>query len=134
MLTFAALLSLAAGAAHAQIDPVTGRPYGVPATPGAPGSAHPAGGFQSIQPIPPIPPIPGARASEAPFRPFNPNTAVKAPKMTSVYANGPFSPAGEAKRERKANQPPPGGPFSPEGEAKRAKAQEKRDKANFSPF
>jgi hypothetical protein len=133
LLILAASASLAATAAHAQIDPVTGRPYGV-TTPGAP-SAPRRQEFQPIAPIPPIPPIPGARASEAPFRPFNPATAVKPPKLPqSPYADGQFSPAGEAKRERKENALPQGGPFSPEGEAKRAAAQAKHDKAVASPF
>ena len=118
----AAGLSLAAAAAHAQIDPVTGRPYGVQ-TPGAPGVPRQPDFSRP-------PPLPGAPSLAPPRLPNTPGL----PRQPEVAAAHPFSPAGEAARERKANAMPKGGPFSPEGEARRERAQEKRDKANASPF
>jgi len=53
------------------------------------------------------------------FKPYQP------PKSQSVYADGAFSPGGEAARQRKQSAAPVGGAFSPEGEAKRRRAQEK---------
>ena len=52
-------------------------------------------------------------------------------ELPSVYADGPFSPAGEAKREKRENAAPKDGPFSPTAEAKRAREAAKRDKALF---
>ena len=99
---------------------------------GVAGAAH-----AQFQPIPPIPAIPGIPPIPGPktprmetFKPFEPPKLYTPPRLPSVYDDGPFSPAGEAKRERKANMPPPPGPFSPEGEAKRAR----REAKDFHPF
>jgi hypothetical protein len=54
----------------------------------------------------------------------------------SVYADGPFSPAGEAKRQRQqeaASRAQENGYFSPAGEEKRHRAQMKHDAA-INPF
>ncbi len=116
LLVLTAGLSLVAAAAHAQIDPVTGRPYGV-TTPGAPAAAAPRQpSFMNPPAQPRLPNVPGL------------------PRQPTIAATHPFSPAGEAARERKANAMPSGGPFSPEGEAKRQRAEEKRSNAAASPF
>ena len=99
-LALAAVFTLAAGAAQAQIQPPK-NPY-----------------------MPKAPTIGGA------FKPYVP------PKMPSVYADGPFSPRGEARRERRneaAERARTNGVFSPIGEAKRERAQARRDAAN-NPF
>ncbi len=116
LFALAAGMSLLAVAAHAQIDPVTGRPYGV-TTPGAPATAAPR------QPA----------FMNPPAEPRLPNTP-GLPRLPAIAATHPFSPAGEAARERKANAMPSGGPFSPEGEARRERAQERRSNAAASPF
>ena len=105
-LALAAVLSLAAGAAHAQFQPI--EPIRAPTNPYAlPQAPHP----QAFKPY-------------TPPEPFKPYTG------QSVYQDGPFSPAGEARRERRANKPPAGGPFSPEAEAKRERERAK----GFHPF
>jgi hypothetical protein len=76
------------------------------------------------------PPTIGSTQSNGSFKPYEP------PKLPSVYADGPFSPGGEAKRERKAEaaeRARTNGPFSPEGEAKRERAQAKHNAA-INPF
>lgn len=94
VLRLASVLTLIAGAAQAQIQPI--KPIG------------------AIQPIgAPKPPHIDT------FKPYQP------PKSQSVYADGAFSPGGEAARQRKQSAAPVGGAFSPEGEAKRRRAQEK---------
>jgi hypothetical protein len=108
-LVLAVGLSLTAGVASAQLP-------GLPALPGAPKD-----------------PTAPKMATAPAFKPYEPPKPYAPPRTTSVYADGPFSPAGEAKRARKANEPPPGGVFSPEGEARRARAAAKRDAAN-NPF
>jgi hypothetical protein len=129
ILALAAGVSLVAAAAHAQlIDPTTGRPYGapMPAAPSAsrqPDITRPLPSTQSTKPLPSFGP------STLPRLPtFNP------PREPNVATAHPFSPAGEAARERKENAMPQGGPFSPEGEARREKAQAKHDKEVTSPF
>ena len=72
----------------------------------------------------------------ASFKPYEPPKSYEPPKLPSVYADGPFSPGGEAKRERKAEAAErvrTNGPFSPEGEAKRERAQAKHNAA-INPF
>jgi hypothetical protein len=95
-------LSLAAGAAHAQ--------------------------FQPIQPVPGIPGIPNIPGPKAPpaFKPY------ELPKASA----DPFSPAGQAERERRAaaaERARTNGMFSPAGEAKRERAQRRHD-AEINPF
>jgi hypothetical protein len=97
-LALAALLSLGGGAAHVQ--------------------------FQPIQPIAPIPPI-GAPPKTEMFRPYKPPEPIKPFTGQSVYDDGPFSPAAEAKRARKAAAAQGGGMFSPEAEAKRERERAK---------
>jgi hypothetical protein len=78
-----------------------------------------------IKPIKPIAPIGAPTTPHVDtFKPYQP------PASSSVYADGAFSPAGEARRQRHENAAPAGGPFSPEAEAKRRKDQEKV----FHPF
>jgi len=90
------------------------------------GAAHAQ--FQPIQPIPPIPGIPripGPKAAQ-PFKPYEP------PKASA----DPFSPAGQAERERRAaaaERARANGVFSPAGEAKRERAQA-RHNAEINPF
>jgi hypothetical protein len=98
----------------------------------AAGAAHAQ--FQPIQPVPPIPKIPKIEGPQ-PAKPFKPYTGIKPyqPPRLLTPANDPFSPEAEARRERKAAQPPMGGAFSPEGEAKRERAQAKHDAA-LNPF
>jgi hypothetical protein len=97
-------LSLAGGAAQAQIQPPK-NPYAI------------------------SPPTLGSTASGGAFKPYE---GYQPPKVSA----DPFSPAGEAERERraaKAEQARTNGAFSPVGEAKRERDQAKRDKAN-NPF
>ena len=129
---------LLATAAQAQIDPVTGRPYGV-TTPGMPAAPR-APRESTMTPVPsagvakPFPAFPafGSKTTTAtqPAMPNVPGT----PRMPMIARTHPFSPEGEAARQRVLNKPPAGGPFSPEGEAKRQKAEEKRSNAAASPF
>lgn len=104
-LALAAATILTAGLAQAQIKPIP-----------------------PVMPVPGIPPVPGVPAygAKAPpaFKPYEP------PKLPSAYDDGPFSPRGEAKRERARNAAPVPGPFSPEGEAKRRKD----DAQHYHPF
>ena len=76
---------------------------------------------------------PSPYAPSGGFKPYAPPKPYEPPKPASVYADGPFSPAAEARRARKAAEPPAGGLFSPDGEAKRARAAARRDAAN-NPF
>ena len=76
--------------------------------------------IQPIKPIGAIQPIGAPKPAHVDtFKPYEP------PKSQNPYADGAFSPRGEAERQRKANTPPAGGAFSPVVEAKRRKAQEK---------
>mgnify|MGYP001550324697 CR=1 FL=1 len=97
VLRLAGVLTLIAGAVQAQIQPI--KPIG------AVGSTKPIGS-------PTTPHIDT-------FKPYQP------PRSQSVYADGAFSPGGEAARQRRRGVAPVGGPFSPDGEAKRRRAQEK---------
>jgi hypothetical protein len=83
--------------------------------------------YQPIAPIygPPKPPVTGEG-----FKPYKPIDPLKPAPHTSVYDDGPFSPAAEARRARAAAKPPAGGPFSPEAAAKR---ERERDKT-FHPY
>ena len=89
--------------------------------------------FQPIQPVPGIPGIPNVAGPKAPPNPaFRPSQGYQPPKASA----DPFSPAGQAERERRAaraGQARTNGVFSPEGEAKRAREQAKRDRA-LNPF
>jgi len=100
------LTAAAAVGAHAQIQPPR-NPYAVvPPTIGSMKSTQPIGG--------------------ATFKPY------QAPKPSA----DPFSPAGQAARERRgaaAERARTNGVFSPAGEAKRERAQARRDAAN-NPF
>lgn len=86
-----------------------------------------AGSVQAqIQPIKPIGSIGSPKPIGSPttphvdtFKPYQP------PKYQSPYADGAFSPRGEAARQRKQSAAPAGGAFSPEGEAKRRREREK---------
>jgi hypothetical protein len=111
-LILAAAVSLTAGAAQARYQGYAGyqgyQPPGIP-------KASTAGGFKPYEP-----PTTGG------FKPYEP------PKASA----DPFSPAGEAARQRReeaAERARANGVFSPSGEAKRQREQAKRDKAN-SPF
>jgi hypothetical protein len=135
ILILAAGISLIAMAARAQIDPATGRPYGV-RTPGMPASSAPASPRQPDFTQPP--PVVG---STTPLPSFGAPSVTRPhlgsyglPRQPAIATTHPFSPEGEAARERKANAVPKGGAFSPEGEAKRERAEEKRSKAAASPF
>ena len=78
-----------------------------------------------IKPVPGVPAFPAFGAKPPPaYKPYEP------PKLPSVYDDGPFSPRGELKRERRQNAAPAPGPFSPEGEAKRQREQARR----YHPF
>ena len=100
-LALAAAFSLAAGAAQAQLKPMP-----------------------SMQPIPPFGAPVNIPGMIKPYRPPEP------PKTVNVYDDGPFSPAAEERRARKANAAPAGGMFSPEAEAKRERERAK----TFHPF
>ena len=90
------------------------------------GAAHAQ--FQPIQPIPGIPgipPIAGPRPTPA-FKPYE----------LPMPSADPFSPAGQAARERRAEaaeQARENGVFSPASEAKRERAQAKRNRG-LNPF
>ena len=105
----------AAGAAQAQISNRRSLRHQPPTIPGTkPGGFKPYEGYQPPKP----------------YQPY------QAPQSQSVYRDGPFSPAGEARRERKAaaaERARQNGAFSPAGEAKRERAREKRD-ATINPF
>ena len=74
--------------------------------------------------VPPVPGVPAFGATPPAFKPYQP------PKPPSVYGDGPFSPRGELRRERRQNAAPAPGLYSPEGEAKR-----QRERARgFHPF
>ncbi|MFI4964597.1 MAG: hypothetical protein ACHP9T_04435 [Caulobacterales bacterium] len=102
-LALAATFSLAAGVVHAQIRPIPGMPV--------------------------LPTIGSPKPPRA-FTPYAPPKPYQPPAATNVYGEGPFSPAAEARRERKAGRAPVGGPFSPEAEAKRERERAK----GFQPF
>jgi hypothetical protein len=107
----------ATGAAHAQIQPPK-NPYAI--SPPTIGSTTMGGAFK---------PYEGYQAPKA-YQPYDPA------KSASVDGEGPFSPAGEARRQRKAEaaeRARANGAFSPAGEAKREREQAKRDKT-ISPF
>ncbi|MGZ3404778.1 MAG: hypothetical protein ACXWKR_06705 [Phenylobacterium sp.] len=130
LLALAAGVSLVATAAHAQIDPVTGRPYGV-VTPGARAAPRQPDFTRPLPVVGSTKPLPG----------FGPQSVTPPhlgsyglPREPAIATTHPFSPEGEAARERRANAMPKGGPFSPEGEARRERAAEKRANAAASPF
>jgi hypothetical protein len=105
----ALIVALAAGDVRAQVTAYDA--YGRPVVRAASGLAPPQ---------PPTPP--GYRSYEPPaFKPYRP---------PSVYDDGPFSPAAEARRARRSLQPPAGGAFSPEDEARRRRERDK----SFHPF
>jgi hypothetical protein len=82
--------------------------------------------FAPIKPIePPKNPYALPKAGAATFQPYKPPEPFKPFIGQSTYDDGPFSPAAEARRARKAAEPPKPGPFSPEAEAKRARDQAK---------
>ena len=80
--------------------------------------------IKHVPDVPPVPGVPSFGATPPAVKPYQP------PKLPSVYDDGPFSPRGELKRERRQNAAPAPGPFSPEGEAKREREQAKR----YHPF
>jgi hypothetical protein len=93
---------------------------------GVAGAAH-----AQFQPIAPIPPVPGIPNIQGP----KPTPAFKPYELPKPSAD-PFSPAGQAERERRAaraEQARTNGVFSPAGEAKRERAQAKRN-AEINPF
>src|SRR5258708_20066931 len=92
----AAAFSLAAAGAHAQLKPM-----------------------RSMQPMQPMPAFGAPANSDGTFKPYKPWEPPKPFVGHSVYDDGPFSPAAEAKRERKANAAPAGGMYSPEADATR---------------
>lgn len=101
----------AAGASHAQIQPPR-NPYAI------------------------SPPTLGSTTSTGSYKPYEAPKQYEPPKLPSVYADGPFSPGGEAKRQRRAEaaeRARANGVFSPEAEAKRERAQA-RHNAAINPF
>jgi hypothetical protein len=107
----------AAGAAHAQIQPPR-NPYAI--SPPTLGSTATGGAFKPYEGYQP----------PKPYQPYDPA------RSPSVDGDGPFSPAGEARRQRKAEaaeRARANGAFSPAGEAKRERAREKRD-AVITPY
>lgn len=108
ILILAGGVALVAGGAAAQLQPLP--------TVGSTKSTQPFGGTPHTTPPDLFKPVQPAQ----PFKPYQP------PTMGSVYADGPLSPAGQAKRERKAAMATTDGPFSPAGEAKRARQEAKR--------
>ena len=110
----AAGFSLLATAAHAQIDPVTGRPYNA-TTPG------------TWRQPPPLVPPPTAAQPALPKIPAPPRPPL-------VSREHPFTPEGIAAWDRAYNAPPKVGPFMPADEVKRERAEQKRANAAASPF
>lgn len=111
LLLILALSLGAAGAAHSQIQPPK-NPYEI--SPPTIGSTTSGGAFK-------------------PYEGYQPPKPYEPPKTRSVYDDGPFSPAGEARRERKAEaaeRARANGTFSPEAAAKRERAREKA----YNPF